>query len=292
MNARASRRRARSRISERSAVERVGAHRAAERALHQRLAARVEHQHRGPDQRRERRRERVEPSLGEDDPLEPLLCGQRTAQHRVLLVDELRERRLRDRDERNLVGDLEHRELALGGELDERLRHLAWAKPVPKPSPASWWSASRATNSRWLLGACRAASRSSAAPRRPTATASDRCSSEMWTQRTAGRAPPRPPAGARRALRADRELSATGAHSTRCGRASARPPRSAPDAGSTRSRRTARGPRSAAARAGSRGRHGRRRGRSARGGTARPRGSRAAASRTPRRRTTPWSPCP
>ena len=52
------------------------------------------------------------------------MCGQGPAQDRVLLVDELGEGGLGDRDERNLVGHGEHRKLALGRGLDERRRHL------------------------------------------------------------------------------------------------------------------------------------------------------------------------
>ena len=69
-------------------------------------------------------------------------------------------------------------------------------------------------------------------------------------------------------------------------------PRSAPSGGSAPSRRNATGRRSAAETAGSPGRPGRRRGSTARPRTAPWTGSRAAAARTRRRRTSPWCPCP
>jgi len=53
-----------------------------------------------PDQRRQRAGQGVEPALGEHHALQALVSRQRPAQHRVLLVDQLRERRLGDGDER------------------------------------------------------------------------------------------------------------------------------------------------------------------------------------------------
>src|SRR4051794_10700790 len=58
-----------------------------------------------------------------------------------------------------------------------------WANPVPRPTPASWWSARRATNSRWrrAVESCRpVVSRSSP----PDSQGVGSSSSEMWTQRT------------------------------------------------------------------------------------------------------------
>ena len=62
-----------------------------------RLAAAVEDHDRAADQRRERRGDRVEAALGEHDPLQALLDGDRALQQRVLLVDQPRERLLGDR---------------------------------------------------------------------------------------------------------------------------------------------------------------------------------------------------
>ena len=53
------------------------------------------------------------------------MSGQRPAQNRVLLVDQLAESRLGDRDEWHLVGDFEHGEPAFGGDLENPRRHLA-----------------------------------------------------------------------------------------------------------------------------------------------------------------------
>ena len=72
--------------------DRVRRQPAAEGVLGEHLAAGVEQDHRRTDERRERRDEIVDPALGEDDLLEPLLRGERSAQNRVLLVDELGER--------------------------------------------------------------------------------------------------------------------------------------------------------------------------------------------------------
>jgi hypothetical protein len=103
--------------------------RPAERPLSEQLAAPVEHQHRAADQRRECARERIEPSLGEHDPLEPLVRGDRPSQDGVLLVDELGERRLGDGDERNVVRDLEHGEVPLAGGLEQLGRNGGMGEP-------------------------------------------------------------------------------------------------------------------------------------------------------------------
>ena len=106
-----------------------------ERPLHERLSARVKHEHGRADQRRERGGQRLEAALGQHDPLEPLMRRDRAAQDRVLLVDELRERRLGDRDERHLVGNLEYRKVPFGRRLQQRRRNLLVAEPDPEPEP-------------------------------------------------------------------------------------------------------------------------------------------------------------
>ena len=98
--------------------------RAAERAAGQRRAAAVEHERRPADQPGERADDPVHAALGEHDALQALLGGDRAAQQRVLLVDQPRERLLGDRDERQLVRDLEQREAALARRLDQRLGHV------------------------------------------------------------------------------------------------------------------------------------------------------------------------
>ena len=80
-------------------------------------------------------RHAVQPALGEHDPLQPLVRRQRAPQHGVLLVDELRERLLGDRDERHLVGHLEEREAVLGGRLAQRLRDVLVPEPGAEPEP-------------------------------------------------------------------------------------------------------------------------------------------------------------
>ena len=99
------------------------------------LAARVEDERRcrrsaTPARRRRRRGPRSESTIRS----QPLVRGERALQHRVLLVDQVRERLLGDRDERHLVGHLEEREAALGGRLDAAPSGTsACANPVPKP---------------------------------------------------------------------------------------------------------------------------------------------------------------
>jgi hypothetical protein len=94
---------------------------AAERAHRLQLAPAVEHERGAADERGERGDDRLQAALGQDDPLQALLGGDRALQQRVLLVDQARERLLGQRDERQLVRDLEQREGALGRRLDQRL---------------------------------------------------------------------------------------------------------------------------------------------------------------------------
>jgi hypothetical protein len=129
-------------------LNRLGLDRSPEGALDQRLTASIEHQHGRTDQRGQGGRERVEPSLGEHDPLQAVVRGDRPTQNPVLLVDQLGERRLGQGDERDLVRNLEHRELALGGRLKQRRRDLIVAEADPEPEPGQLVAASRATNSR------------------------------------------------------------------------------------------------------------------------------------------------
>ena len=102
---------------------------------------------RGPaDQPGERADDPVEAALGEHDALQALLRGDRPAQQRVLLVDQPRERLLGDRDERQLVRDLEQREAALARAPRRAPRARGRARsPTPNPRPASPWSARRST---------------------------------------------------------------------------------------------------------------------------------------------------
>ena len=137
-------------------------------ALGERLAARVEHHHRAADRGRQRPHQLVEPALLEHQPLQPLVDGDAALEHLVLLVDEPRERLLGDRDERQLVGHLEHREA-------ERRAPRPPAPPAasscPKPDaeaqarPGGGRPAG-ATNSRWrfALVSCRPVVRISSPP--------------------------------------------------------------------------------------------------------------------------------
>jgi hypothetical protein len=102
----------------------VGIQLAPEGAQRLQVAAAVEDERRAADERRQRADDRLQAALGEHDPLQPLLRGDRALQQRVLLVDEARERVLGQRDERQLVGHLEEREVALARGLEQRLGDL------------------------------------------------------------------------------------------------------------------------------------------------------------------------
>ena len=233
------------------------------RAAHELGAARVEDHRRAADQRRERLGDAVEAALGEHDPLEPLVRRERPLEHRVVLVDEVRGRLLGDRDERHLVGHLEQREAQLGGRLAQRLGHLLVREAGAEPEPGEPVAGQPLDVGALGLGVLEPPSRSSAAARRPTATASGPRALRCGPTARRSRARPPPPPGGRR----DRGSGPRGgacASLSRRGAAARRPPR-APAAGRRASPRTAPGPRSAAARTGSPGRRGRRRGRSARG---------------------------
>ena len=166
------------------AIDRLGLDRAAEGALHERLAAGVEHEDGGADQGRQRPGQRLEPALGEHDPLEPLVGGDRPAQDRVLLVDQLREGGLGDGDERHLVGDLEHRELALGGRL--RPAPAAPARGRTRPRSRARRAGGRPAGRRTRAAGSAVLSSipvvSSSSP--PDSHGVGSCSSEMCTQRT------------------------------------------------------------------------------------------------------------
>ena len=150
------------------------------------------------DERGQRADDRVEAALGEHDALQALLRGDRALQQRVLLVDQAGERLLGEGDERQLVGHLEEREVALARRLDQRLGHLvvreAGARRRARPARGRRaWRCTRAAAWR-----CRAPGPSSAAARRPTATASGRAARRCAPSGPACRRWPRPPGGRRR----------------------------------------------------------------------------------------------
>ena len=100
-----------------------------------RLPAPGEHGHGAAGRRGERAHDLVEPALLEHDPLEPLVDRDPALEHLVLLVDEPRERLLGDRDERQLVGDLEDGEAGGLRLLDDRLRHVLVVEAGPEAEP-------------------------------------------------------------------------------------------------------------------------------------------------------------
>ena len=93
-------------------------------AARQDLAARVEHHRAAADGSGDLSRDLVEAAALEDQPLEPLVHRDTTGEHVVLVVHQPAERRLGDRDEWGLVGDLEDREVAPVGLAEQRLRDL------------------------------------------------------------------------------------------------------------------------------------------------------------------------
>ena len=94
-----------------------------------------EHVDRAAGGRRQRAHQLVEPALLEHEPLEPLVDRDAALQDLVLLVHEARERLLGDRDERQLVGHLEHREAQPARLLHERGRQLGVLEPGPEAEP-------------------------------------------------------------------------------------------------------------------------------------------------------------
>ena len=117
------------------AADRVGGELAAEAAAGEPLAAAVEDRDGAADCRGDRRGDLLQPALLQDQPLEPALHRDAALQHLVLLVDEAGEGLLGDRDERGRVGDLEEREVALLGLVDERLRQSLVAEAGAEAEP-------------------------------------------------------------------------------------------------------------------------------------------------------------
>ena len=220
---------------------------------------RVEDQHGAADRGRERARNLVDPALLEHQLLEAALQRDPALQGLVLLVDEVRERLLGDRDERHLVRHLEQREAELLGLVDG--------------PPAGSRRARARCRSRGRRGGGRTSrrtySRCSALVREAQAGRQQQLAAgHPWSR--VGQLADVDPADRRlRAGPAGNQLEADlveqsldvehGSEPTRIAGTSAGEPScprrpSAPCAGPTRSRRTRSRPRSAAATAGSRGR--------------------------------------
>jgi hypothetical protein len=83
----------------------------------------------------ENREQGVHPAAVDHGPGEPLVHLERLRHALQLLVGEVREGRLRDRDEGNLVRDGENGETEPVGLLDERRRHRRIAEAEAKPEP-------------------------------------------------------------------------------------------------------------------------------------------------------------
>ena len=93
-------------------------------------------------------------ALGEHQPLELGVHLDAALEHVELLVDELREGALGDRDERRLVRHLEKRQAApTRPPRRSGSGSPSWSKPVPSPTPAAPRSASSLTKRRWRVGA-------------------------------------------------------------------------------------------------------------------------------------------
>ena len=114
-------------------ADRVGGELTAEAAPGEPLAAAVEDRDRAADRGGDRGDDLLEAALFQHQPLEPALDRDSPLQHLVLLVDEAGEGLLGDRDERRRVGDLEQREVALLGLVDQRFRQFFVAEPGPEP---------------------------------------------------------------------------------------------------------------------------------------------------------------
>ena len=87
------------------------------------------------DRRRDRSQDRLQPPSLDHQPFQTLVHLGGALQDRVLLVDQPREGSLRDRDERHLVGDLEHGHAALFGLVQERLRQSLVLEARAQPEP-------------------------------------------------------------------------------------------------------------------------------------------------------------
>src|SRR3954447_18634805 len=88
---------------------------AAERPGGQGFSAAAQNHHGAADRRGQRTHYRIQAALLEHQPLQPLVGGDAALKHLVLLVHEVGERLLGERDERELVGHLEYREAELAG---------------------------------------------------------------------------------------------------------------------------------------------------------------------------------
>ena len=117
------------------AADRLGGELAAEAAPGEALAAAVEDRHRAAHRGGDGSGDLLQPAFLQYQPLEPPLDRQPALQHLVLLVDEAGERLLGDRDERGRVGDLEEREGALAGLVDERLGQPLMAEAGAEAEP-------------------------------------------------------------------------------------------------------------------------------------------------------------
>ena len=114
-------------------ADRVGRELTPEAAPGEPLAAAVEDRDRAADRRGDRGDDLLEAALFQDQALEPALDRDPALQDLVLLVDEAGEGLLGDRDERGRVGDLEQREVALLGLVDERFRQFLVAEAGAEP---------------------------------------------------------------------------------------------------------------------------------------------------------------
>jgi hypothetical protein len=117
-----------------------------------RLAPRAEHGHRAADGRRERAHQLVQAALLENQPLEPLVDRDAALEQLVLLVHEPRERLLGQRDERQLVGDLEHGEAELLRVAHERRRQRLVVEPRAEAEPGEVMAVKQAHELAQLLG--------------------------------------------------------------------------------------------------------------------------------------------
>ena len=160
-------------------------------AAREQLAAPVEDQRRAADHRRQLARHALEPALGEHDALEPLVRGERAPQHRVLLVDQVRERLLGDRDERQLVGTSKSGNPCSSAAARSASGTRSCEKPTPKPSPVSPWRDEPRDVLALLASSpsCRPVVSSSSPP---DSQGVGSASSEMCTQRTARSSPASP----------------------------------------------------------------------------------------------------
>ena len=138
--------------------------------------------------------ERLEAPAADDGVGQALVHGQRPRLLLELLVRQVGEGRLRDRHERDVVGDGQHRERELVGLLDEGHRDVREAEADPEPEPCEPVLGEAADVARWLVPSSPTPSPVVSRNSPPSRNGVGSASSETWSQLTALASPSAPAA--------------------------------------------------------------------------------------------------